>query len=112
MIQINLNNDINNLPQVAQFKELLWNAENKTVKLKSIYGVYQNDEFTYGFKTLEQTASNAQWVNAKTGEYCNEGDEDAIGEYDFFMIMIKMPIDLPAVIQNYMTKAKQQGRFV
>lgn len=111
MIQINLNNDINNLPQVAQFKELVWNTENKIIKLKSIYGVYQNGEFTYGFKTLEQIASNAQWVNSNTGEYCNEGDKDAIGEYDFFMALIQNPINLPGLIQSYMTKAKDAGRY-
>ena len=110
-IQITLDNDVNNLPQVAQFKELVWNTENKSVKLKSIYGVFQNDEFTYGFKTLEQTASNAQWVNANTGEYCNEGDKDAIGEYDFFMALIQQPINLPQLIQTYMTKAKDAGRY-
>jgi len=112
MIQITLDNDTNNLPQIAQFKELQWNTESKFIKLKSIYGVYQNNDFTYGYKTLEQTASNSQWVDSKTGEYCNEGDKDAIGEYDFFMSLIQYPIDLPSTIQAYMNKAKQAGRYV
>ena len=111
-IEITLDADANNLPQLAQFKELQWNTESKFVKLKSIYGVYQNDVFTYGFKTLEQTASNSQWVNSRTGEYCEETDENAIGEYDFFMILIQNPIDLVATIQAYMNKAKLSGRYV
>lgn len=112
MIQITLDNDVNNLPRIAIFKELVWNTENKTIKLKSIYGVYQNDEFTYGHKMLEQTASNATWVDSKTGEYCDETNPDKIGEYDFFMELIKNPINISALIQSYMTKAKNTGRYI
>lgn len=111
MIQITLDNDVNRLPQIAMFKELQWNTELQTIKLKSIYGVYQNGEFTYGYKTLEQTASNATWVDSKTGAYCDETNPNKIGEYDFFMNLIQNPINLPVLIQSYMTKAKDNGRY-
>lgn len=113
MIQIELDNDVNNLPQVAIFKELVWSTENNSIKLKSIYGVYQNDEFTYGFKTLEQTANNSNLVNGKTGVPTTSDDPDAVGEYDFFCrLATSVKIDLPELIRSYMTKAKVDGRYI
>lgn len=111
MIKIDLDNDINNLPQIAMFTCLNWNDRVKQVILKCEYGVFQNDEFTYGQKELQLLADNNVFVDWR-GETVPEGTAGAMGEYDFFMIMIQQPIDLPAVIQNYMTKAKQQGKFV
>ena len=110
MIQITLDNDVNNLPRVAEFTSLYWNEDIKQIAVKCRYGVYQNGNFTYGIKYLQMVADNTTWVNSK-GETVPEGTPDAMGEYDFFMMMIENPIDLPALIQSYMNKAKLAGRF-
>lgn len=110
MIQITLGNDQNNLPRVAQFTSLYWSEDVKQIVVKCRYGVYQNDDFTYGIKYLQMVADNTTWVNSK-GETVPEGTPGAMGEYDFFMLVIQNPIDLPALIQSYMLKAKLAGRF-
>ena len=109
-IQITLDNDVNNLPRVAEFTDLYWNTDVQQIVVKCRYGVYQNGGFTYGTDNLQLVATNATFVNAQ-GEPVPSDTDGAIGEYDFFMMMIKNPINLPSLIQSYMNKAKLQGKF-
>ena len=109
-IQITLDNDQNNLPRTAEFTDLYWNTDVQQIVVKCRYGVYQNDEFTYGTNNLQMVASNTTFVNTQ-GAPVPADTDGAIGEYDFFMMMIKNPINLPELIQTYMNKAKLQGKF-
>lgn len=111
-IQINLDNDANNLPQVAEFVRLYWFDDEQRIVLNTQYGVYQNDSFTYGTKTLQLVANNSALVDGPTGKPCDADNPNAIGIYDFFMKMaFAGPIDLPLLIQTYMTYAKEQGKY-
>ena len=111
-IQIDLDNDENNLPKAAIFSGLVWIPEVNQIVLKSKYGVYQNDQFTYNVKELQQLADNSTYVNPKTGEYVDADYPGAVGEYDFFMGLIQNPVEFIPLIQSYMNKAKDAGRYV
>lgn len=113
MIYITIDNDINNLPQSAIFAGLHWIPDVKQVVLKVKYGVYQNNQFTYGFKELIMVADNTTFVDPSTGLYVPEGTENAIGEYDFFVALISSElINISGLIQSYMNRARQQGRYI
>jgi hypothetical protein len=111
MIYINLENDVNNLPQRAIFTGLHWITSVKQVVMRIEYGVYQNDSFTYQPSVQELIADNTTCVDSN-GNYVPVGTKNSMGEYDFFETMISQPINLSELIQTYMTKAKNSGRFI